>query len=154
MSKEIEVDFDAAEGATFKQGQRYKLFIDSAKEVFGKTNGTQGIELKLSAEVNGEMVDAFKHTIWLSPKALFRAQKWYAAMGLQSTGKVRVEPARLGGIKLTAKCELESYTGDDKKQHTATKWEEPERIAIGSASAQPEPVAAAAAEAGSDDVPF
>lgn len=154
MSKEIEVDFDTAEGATFKQGQRYKLFIDSAKEVFGKTNGTQGIELKLSAEVNGEMENAYTHTIWLSPKALFRAQKWYAAMGLQSTGKVRVEPARLAGIRLTAKCALETYSDADGKQHTATKWEDPERIAIGNAPAQPEPAAAAASEAGNDDVPF
>jgi hypothetical protein len=153
MSKEIEVNFDDAEGATFKQGQRYKLYIDSAKEVFGKTNGTQGIELKLSAEVNGEMVDAFKHTIWLSPKALFRAQKWFIAMGLQSNGKVRVEPARLAGILLTAECAQETYNDADGKQHTATKWEDPERITIGNAPAQPEP-AAAAAEAGSDDVPF
>lgn len=146
----MKTNFDEAEGGSnFEQNKRYTLFIDSAKEVYGNTKGTPGIELKLSADVNGEMVDAYKHTIWLSPKALFRAQTWYKAMGLKHEGEVDVDVKTLAGIRLSAKCVYEKKQDDDGKEHTYTKWEDPERIAIGSAAPQPEQ-----AEAAAPDVPF
>lgn len=149
----MKVNFDEMEsGMNFKEGQRYTLIVDSAKEVFGETKGTPGLELELVTE-DGD--NAYKHTVWLSPKALFRAQAWFQAMGLPTDGEVEINVARLPGIKLSVKCVYEKYTDANGKKHTSTKWDEPLKVGP---SGTLEKMAAGTdrkkKEEANDDVPF
>lgn len=164
----MDVNFDEAEGGMrFEEKKRYPLIVNSAEEIYGKQNGTPGLKLKLITD-NEKMDDAYEAMIWLSPKALFRAQEWFKALGLKTEGKVSVDPSKLSGIRITAECYYDKYTVEDKTAATgvrecrAVRWHKPERVVIGGSSA-PAPAAApeertapaAASQSESvDEVPF
>ena len=160
----MDVDFDDAESSfiKFNAGERYNLVIQGA-EGGENDNGTPFLKIILQTE-DGR--SAYDHMMYLTPKALYRAQEWFKAMGLSDSGKVKFEPERLAGIRLSAECYLEPYTVNEgtpeQKTYQNTKWCKPVQIKIGGAPAKTSPggmakMAPAAApkqEASSDEVPF
>ena len=144
----MDVNFDEAESSfvKFDAGKRYNLVIESAAG--GENdNGTPFLKLALQTS---EGIKAHEHMMYLTPKALYRAQEWFKAMGLGDSGKVSFEPENLAGIRLSAECYLEPYTVNkgtpEEKTYQNTKWCKPQRIAIGAAPRQaapaPKPAAA------------
>jgi hypothetical protein len=131
-----EVDFDKSEGPVkFEEGKRYKLIVMQAEEGLSSVKQTPFLKLHLQT---AEGVSAYDHTIYLTPKALGFAQEWFKAMGLPTQGKVKYDPERLGGIRLTAECYLEPYTVNqgtaDEKTYHNTRWRNPEPVTFGGAA--------------------
>ncbi len=119
----MEFDFDSAEGGLrYENGKRYTLTVKSAEEGESKIKGTPYVRLHLADE-NG--ADAFAVDIWNTPKAMFIAAAWFKALGLRDNGRVNADPTSLRGIKLTAACKYETYTGLDGKERKAVRWEDP-----------------------------
>ena len=129
-------NFDEAEAQEqwFKPeaGKRYSLTVSGAKEDVSKVKQTPFLKLSFQTDI-GE--DAYDKKIYNTPKALFRAQEWFKALGLVETGNVDFNPENLVGIKITAKCVLETYITDEgtakEKTHSMVQWEEPEAVKIG-----------------------
>lgn len=154
----MKYNFDEMEtggGPTFQEKKRYALVVNNIKEGFSKDKGTPYMKIIL-ATPEGE--SAWDKTLWMTPKALYRAQEWFAAMGLPTAGEVDVVPENLSGIRLTAECAYRKYS-DNGVEKKAVEWVAPQKVAIGNA---PAPAAAQAQKAPAtapassmiDEVPF
>jgi hypothetical protein len=140
----MRINFNDAESGNFTKyeaGKRYHLVVQSAEEGTSAVKGTPFIKLNLVTETG---VTAYDHVMYITPKALHRAQEWFKALGLPDSGEVDFDPDRMEGIHLTAECYLEPYTVNqgtaEEKTYQNTKWCKPERVAIG---AKPGPKTAA-----------
>jgi len=145
-------------------GKRYTLVVSAAKEALSKVKQTPYLGLSFKTE-DGQ--DAFGKEIYNTPKALYRAQEWFKALGLNTSGNVEFEPENLVGIEFTAKAVNEPWYSDEqdgsKKQHDSTKWEEPLPVKIGTQpaanpaarpAAPAKPAPAPEQESVPEDVPF
>lgn len=155
----MRINFNDAESGNFvkyEAGKRYHLVVQNAEEGTSAVKGTPYIKLNL---VNEAGVTAYDHVMYITPKALYRAQEWFRAMGLPDNGEVDFDPSKMEGIHLTAECYLEPYTVNpgtaEEKTYQNTKWCKPERITIGSAPARKAaPATAGKASDIVEEVPF
>lgn len=162
MSEEMDVDWNEKEeggGATFIEKQRYPLIVKEVTKGASATNLTPFMKI---AMVTQENEPAWDKTLWMTPKALYRAEEWFKALQLPTEGKVKLNLPRLAGIRLTAQCSFRTYKDTDGKEHKAVEWINPEPVKIGGAPAATDhggmakmaPPAAPKEEASSDEVPF
>jgi hypothetical protein len=140
-------EMESSEGTFFKPeaGKRYTLVVSQAKDDVSKVKKTPYLGLSFKTE---DGMDAYGKEIYNTPKALFRAQEWFKALGMSSSGKIKLDPASLVGIRITAECAFVTVKSEDGtpegKAHNYVRWEKPERVAVGQRK-MPAPM---------EDVPF
>ena len=157
-------DKEEGGGAVFTNGQRYSLMVKEVKEGASKEKLTPFMKISL---VTTENEPAWDKTLWMTPKALYRAEEWFNALQLPIEGDIDLDLPRLAGIRLTAECSFREYDDVDKQgkpvKRKAVEWINPEPVKIGVAHAaaapgggmaKAAPAAAPKQEASSDEVPF
>lgn len=145
-------------GATFIEKQRYPLVVKEVKEGASSEKLTPFMKIIL-ATMEGE--PAWDKTLWMTPKALYRAEEWFKSLGLSTDGDQDYDLSRLAGIRLTAECSFRRYKDTDGKEHKAVEWINPQKMTIGQGTPAPAggmgkmaPPREQRPEAACDEVPF